>query len=108
LSAEQDETMSDRDELLALANELDDIADYPGSMKIAQRVRGVASALRAALTARPQPLFEGTIIRYGTNGVDRWIVVNTDANVLADLAIRQGTAVVVYAAGREERPSPAP
>jgi hypothetical protein len=53
--------MADHDELLALANELDDIADYPGSMKIAQRVRGVAAALRAALAARPQPLSPSTL-----------------------------------------------
>jgi hypothetical protein len=51
--------MTKHDELLALANELDDIADYPGSMKIASRVRSVAKALRAALAARPElPEFE--------------------------------------------------
>jgi hypothetical protein len=87
--------MADHDELLARAD-----ATRYRSDNDAKLIVDLAAALRAALAARPQPLFEGAIIDNGTaSGGSPVVLIELDSpDPLRELDDLTGEQVVVYPA----------
>jgi len=85
--------MSDYDELLARAEEAFDVYEQgyePDPVWLFHLAEDLYAALRAALAAQPQPLFEGTPVE-----LRRWLrgqYASTEVNTTTSLVVHEGSA----------------